>query len=531
MAGRRLTPLSKLLIVMAIAGGLFFGFTWLKSNGYIGGGDNGGGSNNVTNNGGNENSNNNGNKKDNDKNGGNDDVIDIGVVTWGGYAGGQYWNKGFDANTASNFYKDYGFKVKFHVLDDFDASRDAYRTGNVDLLWSTIDAFPTEAGSLPGEPQVVFQADWSRGGDAIVTRRGIKNVAELKGKKIAVAPLTPSHTFLIWLLDAGNLQPSDVTIIEVPSAIDAAAAFKSKKVDAAVVWSPDDVDCVESVPGSRILQNTKNASHIIADVFFAKKAYIENNKTQLRQLYEGWMKGAAELNKSDAAKQEAAGILAKGLGMPKDFCYDAINNVRLATHGDNINFFGMNPDYKGVTGEDLYSKMKGTYNDLGYDTKSAGNWRSIANKSIVTGVELEGNDHLAEGSKKFTEVKESDKTKEAIASKSVSISFPTGSSTLDENAKYIIDLQFADLAKMFSNARVRVEGNTDNVGNRASNQALSVKRAKSVADYLKQTYSMDSNRFIIVGNGPDKPVVGCESNANATCKAKNRRTDFQLVAD
>ena len=531
MAARRLTPLSKLIIVMAIAGGLFFGFTWLKNNGYIGGGDNGGGSNNgnnVTNNGGNTNTNNNNNSNNN---GGSDDVIDIGVVTWGGYAAGQYWNKSFDANTQSNFYKDYGFKVKFHLLDDFDASRDAYRTGNVDLLWATIDAFPTEAGSLPGDPQVVFQADWSRGGDAIVTRRGIKSVADLKGKKIAVAPLTPSHTFLIWLLDAGNLKPSDVTIIEVPSAMDAASAFKSKTVDAAVVWSPDDVDCVESVPGSRILQNTKSASHIIADVFFAKKAYIESNKTQLRQLYEGWMKGAAELNKSDAAKREAAKILEKGLGASEDFCYDAINNVRIATHGDNLNFFGMNPDYKGVTGEDLYAKMKTTYNELGYDTKSAGNWRSVATKDIVSGVELNGNEHLAEGGKKFTQVKESDKTKEAIASKAVSISFPTGSSTLTENAKYIIDLQFVDLAKMFSNARVRVEGNTDNVGNRASNQALSVKRATAVADYLKKAYSMDSNRFIIVGNGPDKPVAGCESNATADCKAKNRRTDFQLVAD
>lgn len=526
MARRRLTPLSKLLMVVAIAGGLFFGFMWLKNNGYIPGGEGTDGPNTPR-----ENPRTNNNNNSNNNSGGDDDVIDIGVVTWGGYAAGQFWNKGFEANTESNFYKDYGFKVKFHLLDDFDASRDAYKTDNVDLLWATIDAFPTEAGSLPGDPQVVFQADWSRGGDAIVTRRGIKSVADLKGKKIAVAPLTPSHTFLIWLLDAGNLKPRDVDIVEVPSAIDAAAAFKSKKVDAAVVWSPDDVDCVESVPGSRILQNTKSASHIIADVFFAKKNYIESNKTKLRQLYEGWMKGAAELNRSESSKREAAKILADGLGQPEDFCYDAINNVRLATHGDNLNFFGMNPDYKGVTGEDLYAKMKDTYNTLGYDTKSAGNWRLVTNKGIVNGVELTGNEHLPEGGKKFTKATNTDKTKDAIASKPVSISFPTGSFTLDENAKYIIDLQFADLAKMFSNARVRVEGNTDNVGNRASNQALSLKRAKSVANYLQKEYSMDANRFIIIGNGPDKPVPGCESNATADCKAKNRRTDFKLVAD
>ncbi len=526
MAKRRLTPLSKLLIVLLIVGGIFFGVQYLLKSGLIP-------TDNPDNPGSVDPDKPNVNQpktdySDNSK----DDVIDIGVVTWGGYAAGQYWNKGFDANTRSNFYQDYGFKVKFHLLDDFVGSRDAFTAGQVDLLWATIDAFPTEAGLLPGNPKVVFQADWSRGGDAIVTRRGIRSVADLKGKKIAVGELSPSHTFLIWLLDAGNLKTSDVEIIKLASAIDAAAAFKAGEVDAAVVWSPDDQDCVESVPGSRILQNSKSASHIIADVFYAKENYINSNKRKLQQLYEGWMKGAAALNNSDTKKREAAKILAAGLNQPEDFCYNAINNVRLTTHGDNLNFFGLNPDYKGVTGESLYTKMKRVYTAEGYDdTRKAPNYRLAVDKSIVNSANLKGNEHLPEGGKKFAVVTEKDKTKEAISSKAVSITFPTGSSTLDENAKYIIDMQFTDLAKMFSNARIRVEGNTDNVGSRSSNQSLSLKRAKSVANYLEREHGMDRNRFIIIGNGPDKPVAGCESNATPECKAKNRRTDFKFVAD
>ena len=49
----------------------------------------------------------------------------------------------------------------------------------------TIDAFPTEAGGLAEyEPQVVFQADWSRGGDAIVARRGISKISDLRERKL-----------------------------------------------------------------------------------------------------------------------------------------------------------------------------------------------------------------------------------------------------------------------------------------------------------------------------------------------------------
>ena len=46
-------------------------------------------------------------------------------------------------------------------------------------------------------------------------------------------------------------------------------------------------------------------------------------------------------------------------------------------------------------------------------------------------------------------------------------------------------------AKSFGNTKIRVEGNTDNVGGLAMNKALSEKRAQSVANYLRDTYEVD----------------------------------------
>ncbi|WP_299260082.1 phosphate ABC transporter substrate-binding/OmpA family protein [uncultured Aquimarina sp.] len=517
MAKGRLTPFSKILIVVLIIGGLYFLLNKFVRNNP----DVKDKIEQVTS------SSDKGETKEGYK-----DVINVGVVTWGGYAGGQYFNEGFKANTASRFYKDYGFKVNFEVIDDFDASRDAFKNGSIDLMWATIDAFPTEVEGLSQyQPQVVFQADWSRGGDAIVAARGINKVSDLRGKKIAVAPMTPSHSFLIWLLEASDMTTKDVQLVEVPSAIDAADSFKSNTVDAAVVWSPDDADCVAKVAGSKVLESTKNATHIIADVFVSKKEFIETHKEQLQDLYEGWMIGASELNGSDSNKRKAAKILAEGLSQPEDFCYDAINNVRLATHGDNKDFFGLNSNYTGVTGEDLYNKMKVKYNDLGYSTAGAKSWRLLSTKDLVTKTSLSGNTHNAEQQKQFTAVDKTLEKKESLSSKKVSISFRTGEFQIDDNSKQLIDLQFTPIAKAFANARIRIEGNTDNVGGRNSNITLSKKRAQSVADYLIKQHSMPANRFIILGNGPDKPLPGCERNQNADCKSKNRRTDFELVVD
>ncbi|MEM1216759.1 MAG: ABC transporter substrate-binding protein, partial [Bacteroidota bacterium] len=401
----RLTTFSKLLIVFVVVAAAFFGIQYLMGSGLLGDGSSTGGT--TTN-----------STSTSTSSSAAGDAIRIGVVTWGGYAGGQYFNEGFAASEQSRYSKEYGIDVEFVLNDDVEASLNAWKAGELDLHWYTIDAFPT---ILPGlqafDPVALFQADWSRGGDAIVARRGINSVADLKGKKIAVAELTPSHSFLIWLLDAGGLSIDDVEVVAQASAIDAAEAFKSKAVDAAVVWSPDDQQCVRAVTGARILESTRSASNIIADFFFAKREYVNANRDKLQKLYEGWMRGAAEINTSPAAKNKAARILSQGQGIPEADALASIDNVRLVTHGDNLNFFGMNTQFQGVDGNALYQRMANEYKQLGVIEGNVANWRQVSMPILVQNTNLTGDQHTAEASKSFTKVnEEAAKNLEAIAS-------------------------------------------------------------------------------------------------------------------
>ena len=92
----------------------------------------------------------------------------------------------------------------------------------------------------------------------------------------------------------------------------------------------------------------------------------------------------SEINSSDSNKRKAARILAENFpGFTEDDTYQAINNVRLTTHGDNLNFFGLSSDYNGVTGNSLYSRMSNVYRDLGYIDGSVPNWRLIAMPDMV----------------------------------------------------------------------------------------------------------------------------------------------------
>ena len=515
----RLTTFSKLLITVLILLVILFGVNFLTDGkllaGILGGGDAG-----TT------------ESYDRTVGGGgaDGDPIRVGVVTWGGYAGGQYFNEGFKPTAESRFRKEYGIDVEFVLNDDVPASLNAFKNGDIDVHWYTIDAMPTIMPELADfDPVVLWQSDWSRGGDAIVVKRGINAVADLKGKTVAVAELTPSHSFLLWLLEAGGLTVDDIKIQGVPSAIDAAAAFKSGNVDAAVVWSPDDELSVRAVSGAKVLESTKSASNIIADVFFAKRSYVEANRDKLEKLYEGWMRGAAEINASEANKRKAARIIGPEMSLTEADALAMIDNVRLTTHGDNENFFGQNPGFKGVTGGQLYRKMESEYRKLGLIDGRVPDFRQASYGTLVINAtdNLGGTENAAEPGTTFDRVDEADgENLEAIATKRVSINFPTGVATLDDRAKQIIDEEFVQIAKAFGSARIRIEGNTDNTGSTATNQELSKRRAQSVANYLTSEYDMDPNRFIVVGNGPGNPIA---NNSSESGRALNRRTDFELV--
>ncbi|MEL6802788.1 MAG: hypothetical protein AAFO91_03280, partial [Bacteroidota bacterium] len=103
---------------------------------------------------------------------------------------------------------------------------------------------------------------------------------------------------------------------------------------------------VRAVPGAKVLESTKTATNIIADIFFAKREYVENNREALQALYEGWMRGAAEINNNSSARQEAAQILAREMDLSPADADAMMGNVRLTTHGDNQDFFGFNATYR-----------------------------------------------------------------------------------------------------------------------------------------------------------------------------------------
>lgn len=116
--------------------------------------------------------------------------------------------------------------------------------------------------------------------------------------------------------------------------------------------------------------------------------------------------------------------------------------------------------------------------------------------------------------------------------KMVKVSFNSGilfglnSSTLSSTSKTDLT-QFANVLKKNSDCSINVYGHTDKTGTDAINNPLSLKRAQTVADYLKQQGVSNSQFKTIEGKGSTDPVAGHENTVNDEA---NRRVEIYIYA-
>lgn len=104
--------------------------------------------------------------------------------------------------------------------------------------------------------------------------------------------------------------------------------------------------------------------------------------------------------------------------------------------------------------------------------------------------------------------------------------FETGSDKLLPESDAVLEHVQKYLGQNPQITLMRIEGHTDSDGNDASNQALSERRAMSVARWLTAK-GVDCKRLLPVGFGESRPVG---DNATEEGKAKNRRTAFYNAA-
>lgn len=242
--------------------------------------------------------------------GGNDYTATVFVDTYTGWAPIVWGNGGAKGSKDSYFYKNFGVMLDIKNADDFDASRKAWQNDPNAIAFCTLDSYPVEAsssGSMTDARYFVIH-NFSAGADAIVVTKNIKTVADLRGKTIACSEGTASHSLLLNTLEAAGISGNEVNLIMVGYGSDVANAFKAGKVDAAVVFTPDDEACIKAVPGTHVLVSTREANTLVTDGFLAHKDWLEKNPEKVKNLIQALLWANSEITNNKEAYKEACQV-------------------------------------------------------------------------------------------------------------------------------------------------------------------------------------------------------------------------------
>lgn len=271
----------------------------------------------------------------------------VGINTWAGHAPGVVYNNGMEPNGGSFYKRKFNLDVKFVLLEDPAAKLAAFRSGQIDIMWNTVDNWAREASILAEQNQAaksIIMQDWSRGGDGIVSLSSIKSIEDLKGKKIACTQFTPSHFLLLYLLSQSGLTPEDRNTVEknivfTQDAALAAAAFRSKNVDAAVTWEPDLSSAVEARGDeAHVLVSTSAATNVIADTLVARQDLIDKSPETVRDFVNGWFDGIEMMRSNPNPANE---VVARALKLDAETVSGMLSGLKLTPYADNAQFYGL----------------------------------------------------------------------------------------------------------------------------------------------------------------------------------------------
>ncbi|RKP53798.1 aliphatic sulfonate ABC transporter substrate-binding protein [Pararobbsia silviterrae] len=188
---------------------------------------------------------------------------------------------------------------------------EALNANAVDFSADVADTVPIFAQAARADFVYVAQEAPSPSAQAIVVHKdaAAQTVADLKGKRIAVAKAAGAHYLLLAALRRAGLTPNDVQIAYLAPA-DGRAALETGSVDAWVTWDPY-LASVEHEPGLRVLTDGRGLASY-QRYYLASKPFADAHPEVLKVVYDALVESGVWVK---AHPDEAARLLAPVWGL------------------------------------------------------------------------------------------------------------------------------------------------------------------------------------------------------------------------
>lgn len=256
------------------------------------------------------------------------------------------------------FFTNRGLDVQFKSFSNPGDTLPALAAGKLDVGLTTLHNLALLTGTADADMVAVYLIDSSNGADAVVAKKEIASVADLKGHSVAATLGEVNHMLLMTALESAGLKESDIKLVDM-SADDGGAAFVAGKVDAAVTWEPWVTKATNG--GGHVVFSSAQIPDTILDSVVVPRTALTSRAQVLRDFVAAIDEGVQFVR---AHPEQAAPLIAKRLNVPPaevsgmlagDKVYDLADNRRLLA-ADGAGFRSMQRVIDFVTTRQLVKK-------------------------------------------------------------------------------------------------------------------------------------------------------------------------------
>lgn len=262
-------------------------------------------------------------------------VITVSMNTWPGY-------EPILLAKEKGYVKD---NVKVNRMDSATDVISTFHSGITDIAFVTLDEVLILRDKIDYGIKIIAIIDTSHGGDVILSQSNIKELKDLKGKKIGVEASAIGAYLLLRAFDLNpEIELSDVEIISMLYSKHE-ESFRNSSVDAVVTFEPIKTALLKQE--ANVLFDSSQIPDEILDVMIVKDLTIDTKGKEVKEVLAGWFKSIEYINNNH---DKAISMMAK---------YEGVSTAEFHIAHDGLSIPSLTENHKMLSSEesDFFKNM------------------------------------------------------------------------------------------------------------------------------------------------------------------------------
>lgn len=224
-------------------------------------------------------------------------------------------------------------KVNLFELPSSDINMESFRNHSTDLSTLTLDE-TLELLHDGARLRILAVMDISHGGDAVLAHPSIKNLSDIKDKRIAIVNIPLGLYMLNRTLDAAGVDRKDVKVYPM-SESKQEEFYKQGKADVVITFEPVKTKLKEA--GAHVIFDSSQIPNEIFDLLLIHEDVYKQRRKDVCELVKGWFRALDYLNNEP---KDAMLRISKRLGVSTDDVPAMLDGIILPSRADNKRILG-----------------------------------------------------------------------------------------------------------------------------------------------------------------------------------------------